>query len=117
MFTCALRLFLASACFLPLPLQLHPNSPPLLTYSYMSSHKNLKQIACILPAIIILYLRQYLVRENRRRDALAASNATHVSHKGIVEDVDADGTRTHTVVDNNQLDLTDRENLEFRYVL
>jgi hypothetical protein len=74
-------------------------------------------LACILPSGIILYLRYYLVRENKRRDELAASDAAHILHKGVVEDVDADGTRTHTVVDNNQLDLTDRENLEFRYVL
>lgn len=75
------------------------------------------QLACILPSGIILYLRYYLVRENHRRDELAANDDAQILHKGVVEDVDADGTRTHTVVDNNQLDLTDRENLEFRYVL
>ncbi|KAF2152955.1 MFS transporter [Myriangium duriaei CBS 260.36] len=72
-------------------------------------------IACILPSVDILFLRWYLVRENKRRDALEA--ASKVSHKGIVESVGEDGTKTQTVVSNNQLDLTDRENLEFRYVL
>ncbi|KAL2429253.1 putative transporter PB10D8.01 [Exophiala dermatitidis] len=72
-------------------------------------------VACIIPATDILVLRWYLVRENKRRDALEA--ASKVAHRGIVEDVEVDGTKRQTVVSNNQLDLTDRENLEFRYVL
>ncbi|KAL9624996.1 MAG: hypothetical protein Q9160_000725 [Pyrenula sp. 1 TL-2023] len=72
-------------------------------------------VASILPAIIVLYLRYYLVRENRRRDALAA--AKPVMDDGVVESYDEDGIRITHVVNANQLDLTDRENLTFRYVL
>ncbi len=67
------------------------------------------QLAVILPSIIILFLRWYLMRENKRRDALAAANT--VLNTGIIESVEADGTKIAHVVDNNQLDLTDRENL------
>ena len=63
----------------------------------------------------MLFLRWYLVKENKRRDILEATS--QVSHKRIVESLESDGTKKQTVVSNNQLDLTDRENLEFRYVL
>ncbi|KAL2848423.1 major facilitator superfamily domain-containing protein [Aspergillus pseudoustus] len=72
-------------------------------------------VAAILPSIVIVVLRVYLSRENRRRDKLAAEN--QVTANGIVETVDADGSKITRVVDNTQMDLTDRENLTFRYVL
>ncbi|KAJ4856700.1 major facilitator superfamily domain-containing protein [Trichoderma breve] len=53
-------------------------------------------VAAILPSIIIITLRIYLSRENKRRDKLEADNV---------------------VANNGLLDLTDRENLKFRYVL
>jgi len=59
--------------------------------------------------MIIIYLRWYLARENKRRDRLQAEN--QIADTGIVETVDADGSRVAKVVDKNQLDLTDRENL------
>ncbi|KAL4995384.1 major facilitator superfamily domain-containing protein [Aspergillus recurvatus] len=72
-------------------------------------------IAAILPMIIIIVLRVYLVRENKRRDKLQA--ADQVVSNGVVEILDSDGTQVARVVDNSQMDLTDRENLTFRYVL
>ncbi|KAF2801304.1 MFS general substrate transporter [Mytilinidion resinicola] len=72
-------------------------------------------VACVLPSAIILYLRWYLVKENRRRDELDQQGK--VQEIGIVEHLDESGERTENVVDARQLDLTDRENLAFRYVL
>lgn len=66
-------------------------------------------VACILPAIIVLYLRYYLVAENRKRDELAAKGL--VREIGVIEDVDESGHSEDHVVDARQLDLTDLENL------
>ncbi|KAJ5773011.1 Major facilitator superfamily domain general substrate transporter [Penicillium paradoxum] len=66
-------------------------------------------VAAILPSIIIIVLRIYLSRENKRRDKLKESN--QVTSNGVVETVDSDGSKVARVVDNSQLDLTDRENL------
>ncbi|KAJ5506333.1 Major facilitator superfamily domain general substrate transporter [Penicillium expansum] len=70
---------------------------------------------CNSSSIIIIVLRIYLSRENKRRDKLAEVN--QVASNGVVETVDSDGGKVARVVDNSQLDLTDRENLNFRYVL
>lgn len=67
------------------------------------------QVAAILPSIIIITLRVYLSRENKRRDRL--EEASHVTDNGIIETVDAEGGKSARVVDNTQLDLTDKENL------
>ncbi|KAF2703809.1 MFS general substrate transporter [Pleomassaria siparia CBS 279.74] len=72
-------------------------------------------VACILPMIIIVYLRWYLVKENNRRDELDRQGK--VQEVGIVQHEDESGERSEEVVDSRQLDLTDRENLAFRYVL
>ncbi|KAF5859144.1 hypothetical protein ETB97_003236 [Aspergillus alliaceus] len=72
-------------------------------------------VACILPSIIIAYLRWYLSKENKRRDEL--QHEVLVADTGVVEEVDNDGTKHARLVDKNQLDLTDRENPSFRYVL
>ncbi|KAK7745523.1 hypothetical protein SLS53_003023 [Cytospora paraplurivora] len=66
-------------------------------------------VACVLPTIIVLYLRYYLSKENKRRDALAASG--EIRETGVIEHIDESGIRTEEVVDARQLDLTDRENL------
>lgn len=73
-------------------------------------------IASIFPAILVLYIRYYLVKENKRRDAMVAAGK-EIRETGVVESTDDDGHFIDHVVDNNQLDLTDRENLTFRYVL
>lgn len=54
-------------------------------------------------------LRIYLSRENKRRDQLAEAN--QVTSNGVVETVDSNGGKVALVVDNSQLDLTDKENL------
>ncbi|KAJ5155997.1 Major facilitator superfamily domain general substrate transporter [Penicillium capsulatum] len=72
-------------------------------------------VAAILPSIIIIVLRIYLSRENKRRDKLEA--ADQVTGRGVVETTDSSGAKVTQVVDNSQMDLTDRENLKFRYVL
>jgi hypothetical protein len=66
-------------------------------------------VACVLPTVIVLYLRWYLVRENRRRDELIKQGL--VREVGIMEHVGEGGERTEEIVDARQLDLTDRENL------
>ena len=68
-----------------------------------------EQIAVILPSFVILYLRYYLVKENKRRDALEAQGK--VTDGGVVEETTDEGVKVAHTVDNNQLDLTDRENL------
>lgn len=51
----------------------------------------------------------HLKRENKRRDQITAVHS--VTQNGIVETVDSDGTKVARVVDNTQMDLTDKENL------
>lgn len=72
-------------------------------------------VACVLPTCIVLYLRWYLVKENNRRDEL--DRLGKIQEVGIVQHLDEGGETTEDVVDARQLDLTDRENLAFRYVL
>ncbi|KAJ3537972.1 hypothetical protein NM208_g6101 [Fusarium decemcellulare] len=72
-------------------------------------------VACILPTGIVLYLRWYLAAENKRRDDLDRQGL--IRETGVIEHVDESGERIEEVVDTRQLDLTDRENLAFRYVL
>lgn len=66
-------------------------------------------VACVLPASIVLYLRYYLNKENKRRDVMAQRG--EIQEVGVVEHIDESGRRTEEVVDARQLDLTDRENL------
>lgn len=68
------------------------------------------QVAVILPSIIIIALRVYLSRENTRRDKLEEDS--QVTNNGVIETVDSEGGKIARVVDNTQLDLTDRENLK-----
>lgn len=72
-------------------------------------------VACVLPIMIILYLRWYLAKENARRDELDRQGK--IQEVGIVEHEDEHGDKSEEFVDSRQLDLTDRENLAFRYVL
>ncbi|KAH8760546.1 major facilitator superfamily domain-containing protein [Diaporthe sp. PMI_573] len=66
-------------------------------------------VACVFPMLLVLYLRYYLNKENKRRDSLAQKG--EIRETGVVEHVDESGNRTEEVVDARQLDLTDRENL------
>lgn len=63
----------------------------------------------MLPSIVIAALYILLVRENKRRDELAAQG--RVAEGGVVEETTEQGNKVAHTVDNNQLDLTDRENL------
>lgn len=65
-------------------------------------------LACIFPLCLVIFLRWYLVKENRRRDGLKERGL--VAEVGVVQH-DSDGDEAEEVVDNNMLDLTDRENL------
>lgn len=67
------------------------------------------KVAAVLPSIIIVTLWTYLSRENRRRDEFKESH--EVNSSGIVETTDSDGSKVTRVVNNTQMDLTDRENL------
>jgi hypothetical protein len=54
-------------------------------------------------------------RENKRRDILQ-QNETQEEY-GYVERVEADGQVIQQKVDKSMLDMTDRENMLFRYAL
>ncbi|USW56706.1 Putative major facilitator superfamily, MFS transporter superfamily [Septoria linicola] len=71
-------------------------------------------VACVFPMSLVLYLRWYLQSENSRRDKLQERGL--VSEVGVVEH-SSDGSVSEEIVDARQLDLTDRQNLAFRYVL
>ncbi|KAG5645599.1 hypothetical protein DXG03_005737 [Asterophora parasitica] len=69
---------------------------------------------CVFSALVILALRTYLLLENKRRD--------REQHDDKYDDVyvahtQADGTTIEKKVDRAFLDLTDRQNREFRYIL
>ncbi|KAL4760338.1 major facilitator superfamily domain-containing protein [Aspergillus foveolatus] len=84
-------------------------STPILASANSNPYVLMQQIAAILPIITIIVLRVYLVRENKRRDRLQA--ADQVASNGVVEILDSDGTQVARVVDNSEMDLTDRVNL------
>lgn len=64
---------------------------------------------------LLLAIRYVLNKENKRRDALDASHA-HEDY-GYIEKVDSEGKMVRQKVDKGLLDMTDRENLSFRYAL
>lgn len=67
-------------------------------------------VACILPMFLVLYIRYYLDKENKRRDALAAQGL--ITETGVLDNADeTSGAMTEEVVDARLLDLSDRENL------
>ncbi|KAH7907862.1 MFS general substrate transporter [Hygrophoropsis aurantiaca] len=64
--------------------------------------------------LILLVIRAMLARENRKRDAEPVDE----SYDGMfIEHITEDGKRVEVKVDKEYLDLTDRQNREFRYVL
>jgi MFS transporter, ACS family, allantoate permease len=65
--------------------------------------------------VLLLTIRHMLVKENKRRGALPAGPEQDAY--GYVERQDADGTVVRQKVDKGLLDLTDRQNLSFRYAL
>ncbi|KAI6113439.1 MFS general substrate transporter [Pisolithus croceorrhizus] len=67
---------------------------------------------CVCP-MILLVIRALLNRENRRRD----SEPSNEVEEYYIEKVTEDGKRIEVKVDKEFLDLTDRQNRDFRYVL
>ncbi|KAF9239490.1 MFS general substrate transporter [Melanogaster broomeanus] len=65
--------------------------------------------------LILLTIRYMLDRENRRRDAEVVDDSA--SEEYFIEKVTEDGKRVEMKVDKAFMDLTDRQNRDFRYVL
>lgn len=71
----------------------------------------------------MIFLRWHFVSENKRRDAMKAAaeaNGESLSRFGdyaMVQTTDKDGKHIEMRVHKMYLDLTDQENLAFRYVL
>ncbi|KAG1740624.1 MFS general substrate transporter [Suillus lakei] len=63
--------------------------------------------------ILLLVIRAVLVRENKIRDAEPVDD----DEEYIIEKITEDGKRVEVKVDKEFLDLTDRQNRDFRYVL
>ncbi|KAF8077689.1 major facilitator superfamily domain-containing protein [Lyophyllum atratum] len=69
---------------------------------------------CFFSALIILALRALLARENKRRDKEQHDDKydeVYITH------LQADGTSVEKKVDRAFLDLTDRKNRDFRYIM
>ncbi|KAF7309172.1 MFS general substrate transporter [Mycena kentingensis (nom. inval.)] len=65
--------------------------------------------------LLVLTIRQLLISENKRRDALTPTDADPYDDV-YVERVGSDGAVERVKVDKEFLDLTDRQNRDFRYV-
>ncbi|KAG0706181.1 MFS general substrate transporter [Suillus ampliporus] len=71
--------------------------------------------ACyIICPIILLVIRAVLARENRIRDIEPLDDS---EEEYVIERITEDGRRVEIKVDKEFLDLTDRQNRDFRYVL
>ncbi|KAF9239499.1 MFS general substrate transporter [Melanogaster broomeanus] len=71
-------------------------------------------ICYLLCAILLLVIRFMLARENARRDA---DPAVEEYEEFFIEKVSDDGKRVQVKVDKEFLDMTDRQNRDFRYAL
>ncbi|KAG1798879.1 MFS general substrate transporter [Suillus plorans] len=67
-------------------------------------------IAC---PILLFVIRAILVRENRIRDAEPVDDGEEY----VIERITEDGKRVKVKIDKEFLDLTDRQNRDFRYIL
>jgi hypothetical protein len=87
------------------------------------AYLTLTQTSFCCQIFIILFLRWYLNRRNKRRDAAAAAATTEeekdkYGEHGWLEVKDPKtGVMTKVRVEKRFLDMTDFENLNFRYVL
>ncbi|KAF5386907.1 hypothetical protein D9615_001594 [Tricholomella constricta] len=70
---------------------------------------------CFFSAVVILALRTLLLLENKRRDRERSDDDKY--DDVYVAHVQADGTTIEKKVDRAFLDLTDRQNREFRYIM
>lgn len=64
---------------------------------------------------LLFAIRYALNKENKRRDALQVFQA-HDEY-GYLENVDSEGEVVRQKINKGMLDMTDRENLAFRYAL
>ncbi|KAG8907649.1 hypothetical protein FRB99_003111 [Tulasnella sp. 403] len=71
----------------------------------------------IIDIIIILIIRWYLLRENKRRDAEKLASGKEYEEYGYVETTREDGTVVKVKVPIQFMDITDKENKAFRYPL
>ncbi|KAH7927987.1 MFS general substrate transporter [Leucogyrophana mollusca] len=71
-------------------------------------------ICYVICPLLLLVLRALLARENRKRDA---EPVEETDDEFFIERVTEDGKRVEVKVDKEFLDLTDRQNRDFRYVL
>ncbi|EGN94818.1 hypothetical protein SERLA73DRAFT_96177 [Serpula lacrymans var. lacrymans S7.3] len=71
-------------------------------------------ICYVICPLLLLWIRVLLSRENQRRDAEPADTTYDEVY---IERITEDGKRTEVKVDKEFLDLTDRQNRDFRYVL
>lgn len=63
-------------------------------------------VACMSPMFLVLYIRYYLNKENKRTDALVAQGI--ITETGVLKNVDVVScARTEEVVDARLLDLSD----------
>lgn len=66
---------------------------------------------------ILLVIRWYLARENKRRAALLAAEGGNTEGVGKVIETDEDGNVVETIIDRGMLDLTDFQDLSYVYPL
>ncbi|KAJ7061092.1 major facilitator superfamily domain-containing protein [Mycena amicta] len=66
--------------------------------------------------LLVLVIRQLLVAENKRRDLAQPTEDADPYDDVYVERIGADGKMRRVKVDKEYLDLTDRQNRDFRYV-
>ncbi|KAH7913605.1 MFS general substrate transporter [Hygrophoropsis aurantiaca] len=71
-------------------------------------------ICYVICPLLLLLLRVMLARENRKRDAEPIDETYDEMY---IERITEDGKRVEVKVDKEFLDLTDRQNRDFRYVL
>jgi len=67
--------------------------------------------------IMILCIRWALSKENKRRDLLQAESSSDEDEYGYIDEYMEDGTKVTHKIEKAFLDLTDKENLSFRYPL
>ncbi|KAJ7050639.1 MFS general substrate transporter [Mycena amicta] len=66
--------------------------------------------------LLVLGIRRLLIAENKRRDAAQPTEDLDMYDDVYIERIGADGKVERVKVDKEYLDLTDRQNRDFRYV-
>jgi len=74
-------------------------------------------VSYVVCVVMILCIRWALSRENKRRDELQANSSSDEEEYGYIDEYLEDGTKVTHKIEKAFLDLTDKENLSFRYPL